>query len=384
MDQFKMDDVTDEIVRARENIKNKYLAWKRGRLEEERLKKEIFKPITKSLDELAKKPANFSVQSTSSSSSGTTAITTTTPTPTLKPSPSTLTPQIFSTPNAAPPPVFSTSKHSSSPLSSKSRNSKKKKNQTPLVQIPIQSTPTSTTTPASWNTYDDDDGNGGGGDENDNNEGNFAKAYLNYILKFPNRTDQLYGLRRGKDEDTWYLGSKKVKIVGNDLEIENEKYQGTKGLFELITKRNPRDDYYSESDLETYKKIFDQTNAHKVNYSPSGQIAKNKSIKFKKFIPQLYPGAGLSTTLPSKSPSKSPIEKSRSFIKKLYQSPGLFKTYIRNKQVLYQYYDDPNELIDRLRLLLASRASGSSAHENEIIEILEELRELGYEYADHQ
>lgn len=41
----------------------------------------------------------------------------------------------------------------------------------------------------------------------------------------------------------------------------------------------------------------------------------------------------------------------------------------------YIYWDDPNELVDRLRLLMASQAAGHTNHNNEIISIIEELRE---------
>lgn len=41
----------------------------------------------------------------------------------------------------------------------------------------------------------------------------------------------------------------------------------------------------------------------------------------------------------------------------------------------YTYWDDPNELIDRLRLLVSSSTAGHNAHNNEIVAIIEELRE---------
>ncbi|XP_071053585.1 uncharacterized protein [Onthophagus taurus] len=41
----------------------------------------------------------------------------------------------------------------------------------------------------------------------------------------------------------------------------------------------------------------------------------------------------------------------------------------------YEYWDDVNELVDRLRLLLASETTGHTAHHNEIISLIEELRE---------
>lgn len=41
----------------------------------------------------------------------------------------------------------------------------------------------------------------------------------------------------------------------------------------------------------------------------------------------------------------------------------------------YVHWDDPNELVDRLRLILASQAAGNNSHTNEINSIIEELRE---------
>lgn len=48
-----------------------------------------------------------------------------------------------------------------------------------------------------------------------------------------------------------------------------------------------------------------------------------------------------------------------------------------NEAIAYEFYDDPNELCDRLRLLIASRAAGNSNHGQEINSIVSELRELG-------
>jgi hypothetical protein len=47
----------------------------------------------------------------------------------------------------------------------------------------------------------------------------------------------------------------------------------------------------------------------------------------------------------------------------------------KNTKTDYKYYNDPNELVDRLRLLHASRNAGNKAHDNEIVEILMELKE---------
>ena len=46
----------------------------------------------------------------------------------------------------------------------------------------------------------------------------------------------------------------------------------------------------------------------------------------------------------------------------------------------YVYWDDPNELVDRLELLTAERFAGNPSHVNEIHSIIEELHEAGYIY----
>lgn len=50
-----------------------------------------------------------------------------------------------------------------------------------------------------------------------------------------------------------------------------------------------------------------------------------------------------------------------------------FIPYTEN--IVYEFYDDPNELVDRLMLLVSSKGAGNSNHDQEINSILEELRE---------
>lgn len=53
---------------------------------------------------------------------------------------------------------------------------------------------------------------------------------------------------------------------------------------------------------------------------------------------------------------------------------GMFMEVTDNK-IDYRHWDDANELVERLRLLLASTQAGHSGHMNEITSIVEELRE---------
>ena len=52
---------------------------------------------------------------------------------------------------------------------------------------------------------------------------------------------------------------------------------------------------------------------------------------------------------------------------------GLYKDVLPQTQLVY--YDDPNELVTRLNLLSSSQSVGNTGVNNEIISILEELRE---------
>ena len=175
--------------------------------------------------------------------------------------------------------------------------------------------------------------------------GKTAKEYLDLYTYNPEVVDDLYGPKMSQDGKKFYLGSKEMEFVGNDLLIDGVYFAGSKGLLELVVKKSPKSPTVAE--FEIYKKILDLTSAHKENYSPHGQVVQSKGHKYTRII------------------------------KKINSGSGLFKTYNPNASVEYRYFDSPNELVDRLRLLLASRESGSSAHENEIIAIFEELRELG-------
>lgn len=54
--------------------------------------------------------------------------------------------------------------------------------------------------------------------------------------------------------------------------------------------------------------------------------------------------------------------------------PDLMR-YKKNENISYTYWNEPNELVDRLRLLIASKSAGHSGNTNEIMSIVEELRE---------
>jgi len=71
------------------------------------------------------------------------------------------------------------------------------------------------------------------------------------------------------------------------------------------------------------------------------------------------------------------MEKIRRFTKKGKGMLPHTMLVSRGHKTDYVYWDDPNELVDRLQLLAASYQAGNKSHTNEIMSMLEELREAG-------
>lgn len=75
---------------------------------------------------------------------------------------------------------------------------------------------------------------------------------------------------------------------------------------------------------------------------------------------------------------KTAIQKMKARKKNLSKKKGngLERKFIPySENIVYEYYDDPNELCDRLRLLTSSKNAGNTNHDQEINSIIEELRE---------
>lgn len=229
------------------------------------------------------------------------------------------------------------------------------------------------------NKDDDDDDDGGDDDEDDEMNSSFKSAaggdddnniadetvvksgveeddlineYL-ALLRSDNKTtlDCSYGVRRLAN-DKFMIGDTPIEFKKSSINVGDARYDKTIGLIELLFKKEPDEANMNNSDLENYKTIVLQTNAHKKFYKADEAIRESKGLKFNYYIP-------------------------KSFINPKRTGKGMPKYKVAKKDIRmdYVYWDDPNELVNRLRLLLASQAAGNSSHGNEITSIIEELRE---------
>lgn len=183
--------------------------------------------------------------------------------------------------------------------------------------------------------------------------------------------DTKTGVRHDVTSDKFQIGNSNLEFNGPNIIIDDIKYVGTPGLYELLFKKEPRG--YKLEDKRNYRDILLRTNAHKRNYAATGQTVGNRSQKYKSIIQPLINQPTRLSSWPSTPSPTSIASNLRRNIKRT--GKGLLMKHSKNKKIDYVFWDNPNELVDRLRLLLASQYAGNNNHSNEIISIIEELKE---------
>ncbi len=133
------------------------------------------------------------------------------------------------------------------------------------------------------------------------------------------------------------------------ININGTEYVPTNGLCELIFLKEPTS--YSDSDLNSYATILKSCNAYYRKFDSNEQIKGGNSVKYRNIIRPI-------------------IDQHR---KK--RGSGFNLMHLPKQNIDYIYWDDPNEIVDRLRLLMASTQAGNNSHNNEIMSIVDELRE---------
>lgn len=159
--------------------------------------------------------------------------------------------------------------------------------------------------------------------------------------------DSRFGIR--KLRNNYVIGDAIVKLNEHNINVNNQSFTLSDGLKNLLFLKKPEE--YTENDANTYKEILLHANVLKSNLNKSGNLKTgSRGYKFMNVIQPLFKsGNGIQTEFMILDKKSDNLE--------------------------YTYWDDPNELIDRLRLLVSSSAAGHNAHNNEIVAIIEELRE---------
>ena len=87
----------------------------------------------------------------------------------------------------------------------------------------------------------------------------------------------------------------------SDISINGRHFRGTRGLLELLTRKNVNRSVVTTEDLKRYKTILQMTNAHLKGYEPGNNVQTSHGPKFREvtsnFIPQTTRHRGVELSL---------------------------------------------------------------------------------------
>ena len=154
------------------------------------------------------------------------------------------------------------------------------------------------------------------------------------------------GVEQGKDG--LYRGNNKmITIAYNNIYVDGEKFTGTPGLWELIMEDKPKK--YTKDDLDKYGDLLFKSNAIYQNFIPNNTYPRaNRGYKWKNIISLIW------------------AERTA--------GKGVERTAGKGVVVIPS---DPNALLERLDLLLASQEAGHTGVRNELVSICDELKRQG-------
>ena len=202
-------------------------------------------------------------------------------------------------------------------------------------------------------------------EEEDESVGELARHYLSKQYR-----DITFGIRKEKGHH--YIGNQHVIVEDNDIIIskDGDRFRGTNGLWELITSRDPVD--VDKDDKDEYERLMIKTNAlhrdyNPLNPRPTGSMGK----KWKNILgPIWYKKQGFSEE------DAFRMTKDKNYRKRLIKKMKKIKHEYEGEGVVV-IPSDPNALLERLELLLASQEAGHTGVRNELVSICDELKRQG-------
>ena len=201
--------------------------------------------------------------------------------------------------------------------------------------------------------------------EEDESVGEIARHYLNKQYR-----DTTYGIHKEKGHH--YIGKTHVIVKDNDIIIKDsgERFKGTDGLWELITLKEPVD--FNKEDKDEYERLMIKTNVIHRDGDPKNPRPKSSdSYKWKKIIgPIWYKKQGFSEENAIK------MTNNRKYRERLIKKMHKIKSEYEGEGVVV-IPSDPNALLERLDLLLASQEAGHTGVRNELVSICDELKRQG-------
>jgi len=172
-------------------------------------------------------------------------------------------------------------------------------------------------------------------------EAGLVSSYLQKLSSFAQeKLDPVYGVRPDGSGGAM-IGDSKITFTTARVYVQDRSFNATQGLMELLFMQVPKKNLIEKEDLQSYKEILLLTNAHRQHFSADKPINANKGKKYTSVISVLF------------KPEKS--------------GSGLMDRI--------STFNDVNEIVDRLRILILSKSAGHSGHDEEIEYLKDILRQ---------
>ena len=127
-------------------------------------------------------------------------------------------------------------------------------------------------------------------EESPDNVGPLESSYRNRYMLRDDDIDTSFGINFLSNGET-YIASTPIKIENDDIIIYNEVYDGTPGLWSLITekKKENLEGRYSQNDLDEYAQILRQTNVLHKDFNPNSSYPRSSvSWKWKNILSPIW------------------------------------------------------------------------------------------------
>ena len=119
--------------------------------------------------------------------------------------------------------------------------------------------------------------------------GSVASPYIASYVFHASDVDRDFGMRRDTDWK-FRIGNANVEIDSDsNVILKGVSYKGTKGLFELLTRKKVDTSFITDSDMKAYRAILQSTHGHLENSDPSCSLKTTRGAKYKDVILKLFP-----------------------------------------------------------------------------------------------
>ena len=177
------------------------------------------------------------------------------------------------------------------------------------------------------------------------NVGKIAFYYLSNYASKKGICDRVFGIHTKEEQrGKMFIGKEEITIDDNDVIIGGaspQRYKGTIGLWELISRAKPDKTKITDEDMENYEKILVETKAMEYDENPN-------------------------------KPKASRSEKWQTIVSKIWEK---FKsdTKVKKGNGVLILPSDPNALVERFTLSVAAWYAGNKGSRNEAVSICDEL-----------